>query len=291
MGAGPSAKMLNDTRAHEVSAPSGRLHAAEGQRRVSVVVITQNMADRIAECLDSVSWADEIVVVDSHSTDGTRDICRQYTDKIHERTYHYAADQKNFGIRRATGDYVLIVDADERVTEDLATEIRRALGDASPADVYCIPRRLIMQGRWIRFGGEYPRAHPRLFRNGAAAYRNQRVHAPLESNGSEAALRGDLLHYSYRDLSDLLERINTFSTRRAQDYAEVGRRIRWYHLLWAFGSFVHRFVFRGGFRDGMPGLLYCLTMGMYVLVTYAKAWYAQNPDARVPIAPTHSDGA
>ena len=263
----------------------------ERRPRLSVVVITQNVEHSIAECLDSVAWADEIVVVDSHSTDATRDICRRYTDKVHERTYRYAADQKNFGIRQATGRYVLILDADERVSPELAAEIPRVLSGPEPADVYCIPRRLMFRGRHLRFGGEYPHARPRLFRNGAALYRDQRAHAPLEYGCREVLLRGDLVHHSFRDLSDMLRRIDTFSTRRAQDLVESGRRIRWYDFLWPLGEFVHRYVLRGGFRDGMLGLFYCAVMSLYVLALYAKAWLAQHPEAQFPDALGHRDGA
>jgi len=273
----PSTETISDARPDDAARPARPHRTPESQPRVSVVVITQNMEHVIAECLDSVAWADEIIAIDSHSTDATREICRQYTDKICRRMYHYAADQKNFGIRQATGDYVLIVDADERVSTELAAEIRRVLGGPRPADVYHIPRRLIMHGRWIRFGGEYPRAQPRLFRNGTALYRNQRVHAPLEFDGSEAVLRSDLLHHSYRDLSDLLKRMNTFSTRRAQDHVERGRKIRWYHFLWVGGIFVHKYLLRGGFRDGMLGLFHSTAMSLYVLSTYAKVCYAQHP--------------
>ncbi len=259
--------------------------ASAREPRVCVVVITQNVQDRIAECLESVGWADDIVVVDSHSTDATRQICRQYTDKIYQRTYHYAADQKNFGIQQAIGEYVLVLDADERVTEGLAREIRRVLGGPAPADVYCIPRRLIIHGRWIRFGGEYPKARPRLFRNGVASYRNQRAHAPLQYDCRDELLNGDVLHYSYGSLADLFKRVNTFSTRRAQDLVESGRTIRWYHFLWAGGSFLHRYLLRGGFRDGVLGFFYCAAMSLYVLALYAKAWYAQHPLTPVPTTP------
>jgi glycosyltransferase involved in cell wall biosynthesis len=249
------------------------------RRTVSVIVLTQNVRDGIRDCLESARWADEIVVVDSHSTDSTVEICRECADKVLERTYVSAADQKNFALQHVTGDYVLVVDADERVTPELADEIQKLVAADELKDAYLMPRRLVLHGRWLRRAGLYPDAAVRFFRKGVGRFREQRVHAPLVYKGTTGRLRNAVIHYSFRGVGDLMARMNDFSSRRALDLFDEGRRVRWYHLVWPAVYFIKNYVLRGGFLDGVPGLCVWWMMTVYQFALWAKLWEAQRKSA------------
>ncbi|MFQ6098704.1 MAG: glycosyltransferase family 2 protein, partial [Armatimonadota bacterium] len=212
----------------------------------------------------------------------TVELCREYTDKVLQREYRSAAEQKNFALQHATSDYVLIVDADERVTPELASEIRDLLEGDDLKNVYLVPRRLIFHGRWLRRGGLYPARRPRFFRREAARFRDQRVHAPLLCEGEAGHLHNDVVHYSFRDVADLMRRINDFSSRRAQDCVEEGRRARWYHFIWPVIYFVRNYLLRGGFLDGVPGLCVWWMMTTYQFALWAKVWEGQRGRPRQP---------
>jgi glycosyltransferase involved in cell wall biosynthesis len=239
--------------------------------RLSVVVITLNEEDRIRDCLASVAWADEIVVVDAGSGDKTVTVAREFTDAVVIRSWEGFAAQKNFGIERATGDWILSLDADEQVEPALRAEIAAVLASPGVHAGFRIARRNIMWGRWIRHGGLYPDWQLRLFRRGHGRFVERAVHESVTVEGPVGRLTRALLHHSYRDVSDFLRRADRYATLAAEDWARGGRPFPRRRLLTApLGRFLGMYVLRGGFLDGWRGFLLAVLYAYYVFVRSAK---------------------
>lgn len=240
------------------SPPPGR----GGAPRLSVVVITRNEAGNLAECLDTVPFADEIVVVDDRSTDATREIARRYTERVLTRELDRFGRQKQFAIEQATGDWVLALDADERVTPELAAGIRAALVRDDPAvDGYKLRRLTWLFGRPVTCSGWYKCSHLRLFRRGRAHYVDRRVHefAVLQDPGRVGALPGHLEHHTYADETEYLAKLQRYTRLAAEDWYDAGRRIHvlnavWYLLIVPAAAFLRELVVQGGYRGGRTGL-------------------------------------
>ncbi len=242
-------------------------------KRLSVCVITQNEAERLRPCLESVAWADEIVVVDAESSDKTVMIAREFTDHVHVRPWPGFAAQKNFALAQATGDWILSLDADERVTPELRGEIEDVLRAEGAAAGYSIPRRNIFWGRWVRHGRLYPDWQLRLFRRGRGRFVGLEVHESVQVDGIVGRLRAPLLHTSYRDLSDLLSRFDRYSTLAAEDRIRRGRRVTVLDLaLRPLGRFLSAYVLHGGFLDGWRGFFLAALYAHYVFVRSVKVW-------------------
>lgn len=240
--------------------------------RVSVTVITWNEEERLRRCLESVTWADEIVVVDAGSEDKTVQIARSFTDHVVVRAWDGFAPQKNFALSRATGDWILSLDADEEVSPELADEIRRVIA-APAADGYAVPRRNIFWGKWVRHGLLYPDWQVRLFRRGRGRFVARQVHESIEIDGAVARLAGALVHRSYRDVADFLTRTNRYSTLAAEEWVRAGRPVRATDLvLRPLGRFLSMYVVHGGWLDGWRGFLLAVLYAYYVFVRSAKVW-------------------
>jgi glycosyltransferase involved in cell wall biosynthesis len=243
--------------------------------RVSVTIIAWNEEERLRACLESVSWADEIVVVDAESTDKTVPLAREFTDKVSVRPWPGFAVQKNFALDQATGDWILSVDADERVTPELREKIGAIVKDDGPADGYSIPRRNIFWGAWVRHGGLYPDYQLRLFRRGAGRFIEDAVHESARVVGRVETLAEPLLHHSYRDLEDFVRRSNRYSTLSARDWVRRGRPVRVRHLVTRpLGRFFSMYVVRRGFLDGWRGFVLAVLYAEYVFLRMAKVWEA-----------------
>ena len=241
--------------------------------RLSVVVITLNEEDRIQECLASVMWADEIIVVDAGSGDKTVALAREFTDHVTIRPWEGFAAQKNFGIERATGEWVLSLDADEQVEGALRDEIAAVLANPGPHVGFRIARRNIMWGRWIRHGRLYPDWQLRLFRRGRGRFVERAVHESVTVDGPVGRLTKALLHHSYRDVSDFLRRADRYSTLAAEEWARSGQPFRPYQLVTApLGRFLSMYVLHGGVLDGWRGFLLAVLYAYYVFVRSAKIW-------------------
>lgn len=256
---------------------------------LSVGIITFNEERNIRACLASVSWVDEIVVLDSGSTDGTMEICREYTDRVYSDPHWPGFGvQKNRALDKITGDWVLVLDADERVNPALRAEIEGVLAsESSSADVFEMPRRSFYCGRAIRHAGWWPDYVPRLFRRGAARFSEDLVHERLIFQGRPERLRSPLLHYSYHDLSEVLQRIDRYSSAGAENLRDrkrgsLGKAIR--HGLW---SFFRTYVLRLGFLDGREGFMLAVSNAEGVYYRYLKLYYLQNP----PSEAVHGDDA
>jgi (heptosyl)LPS beta-1,4-glucosyltransferase len=247
--------------------------------KLSVTVITHNEAADIAAALQSVAWADEIVVVDAESTDATVAIARQFTERIVVRPWAGYVEQKNHAASLASHDWILSLDADERVTPLLADEIRTTLSDLSSQPThaaYRVPRVTWHLGRWIRSTDWYPDYQVRLYDRRRARWTGRYVHEALTVGGSIGDFRGELQHFAYRDVSDHLETIDRYATLAARQMREDGRRAG---LLDLAGhpplAFLRNYVLRAGFRDGVPGFIVSAMNAYYVFLKFAKLWELQ----------------
>jgi glycosyltransferase involved in cell wall biosynthesis len=241
--------------------------------RLSVVVVTRDEEERIRPCLESVAWADELIVVDAESQDKTASIARELTDHVVVRPWPGFALQKNFGLDLARGAWILSLDADETVSPALREQIERVVADDGPRDGYEVPRRNIFWGRWVRHGGLYPDWQLRLFRRGRGRFGERAVHESVRVDGEVGRLTGHLEHRSYRDVADFLARADRYATLAAEDWVAQGRRVRaWDVAVRPLGRFVGMYVVGGGFLDGTRGFLLAALYAYYVLIRSAKVW-------------------
>jgi glycosyltransferase involved in cell wall biosynthesis len=241
--------------------------------KLSVIIICLNEQEKIRACLESVAWADEIVVCDSGSRDETLGISRQYTDRIFTDPWRGFGAHKNLALERATHPWVLSLDADERVTPALAGRIRDVLAGEAPADGYYIPRQNFFLGRWIRHGGWYPDYVLRLFRRARGRFRERAVHEAVEVNGRTGYLAEPLEHYTYDSVSAFVQRMDRYSGLAAEELRRAGVRLRpWDLLVRPFHAAVRMYLLKGGFRDGMPGLVLAGLYGAYTFAKYVKLW-------------------
>jgi glycosyltransferase involved in cell wall biosynthesis len=245
--------------------------------RLSVTIIAWNEEERLRACLESVAWADEIIVVDAESTDKTVQCAREFTDKIWVRSWAGFAAQKNFALEQATGEWVLSLDADERVTPELRQRIGRIVRANGPADGYSIPRKNVFWGAWVRHGGLYPDYQLRLFRRAAGRFADSAVHESVMVEGRVAALAEPMLHHSYRGLEDFVARSNRYSTLAAREITSRGGRAGLADVaLRPLGRFLSMYVLRRGFLDGWRGFVLAVLYANYVFLRMAKAWEARR---------------
>lgn len=257
---------------------------------VTATVITFNEAANIRAALESLSWADEIIVVDSESSDQTAAIARTFTDKVIVRPWPGYIAQKNFAAEQATHDWIFSLDADERVTPQLAAEIT-ALIDAGPkAAGYRVPRVTFHLGRWMRSTDWYPDYQLRLYDRRHARWSGKYVHESVKATGSVEDLRHELQHYAYRDLAHHSQTVDRYTTLAARQMFEEGRRAGFFDLLMQPpAAFFRNYVLRGGFRDGVPGLIVSAMNARYVGLKFAKLWELCSPSTSTPRAPGAAD--
>ncbi len=245
-------------------------------RTLSALVITFNEERNIADCLSTLAFADEIVVVDSGSSDRTREIAAAMGAKVYENPWPGYGRQKNFGLRKATGAWILIVDADERVTPELGGEISRTLGapEGPPVVAYTIPRKNHEYGRWIAHGGAYPDRQMRLLRRGKGAYNDVEVHENLIVDGEVGELDSPLLHFSERSTAERVVKVERYATLSAKERAKRGLpRVGFSRLaLHPAATFWKIYVAKRGFRDGIPGLIHAVMASFQTFLKYAKLY-------------------
>ena len=245
--------------------------------RLSVAVIAWNEEERLRACLESIAWADEIIVIDAESTDKTVQLAREFTDKLCVRPWAGFAAQKNFALEQATGEWVLSLDADERVTPELRDRIDRIVRANGPADGYSIPRKNVFWGAWMRHGGLYPDYQLRLFRRDAGRFVDSAVHESVVVEGRVEALVEPMLHHSYSGLEDFVARSNRYSTLAAQEIVSRGGRAGLADLaLRPLGRFLSMYILKLGFLDGWRGFVLAVLYANYVFLRMAKAWEARR---------------
>lgn len=243
---------------------------------LSVILITKNEAVNIRACLESVAWADEIIVVDSGSTDDTLAIARDFTPHVHVHDWPGFGAQKNRALDYATREWVFSIDADERVTPELRAEIETVLAGPQ-ADAYRVPRLSSFCGRFMHHSGWRPDYVLRLFRRSKGRFSDALVHESVQLQGSVGQLRQSLLHYSYRDFEDVIAKLNSYSSASAAMLQRRGRRgglaQAIYHGLWAF---VRTYFLRAGFLDGREGFMLAVMNAENSYYRYIKLWLKQN---------------
>ncbi|MBI2216385.1 MAG: glycosyltransferase family 2 protein [Candidatus Rokubacteria bacterium] len=241
--------------------------------RLSVTIVTWNEEERLAACLESVTWADEIIVVDAGSEDKTVEIARGFTDQVFTRSWVGFAAQKNFALDRASGDWVLSLDADEAVTPELRDEIVKILASGEGPAGYAVPRRNVFWGRWVRHGRLYPDWQIRLFRRGRGRFVDRSVHESVAIDGTVGRLDGALVHRSYRDVADFLARTNRYTTLAADEWVRAGRSVGLGDLaVRPLGRFLSMYLVHRGFLDGWRGFLLAVLYAYYVFIRSAKIW-------------------
>lgn len=248
--------------------------------KLSVVIAARNEAHQIAECVRSVSFADEVMVLDSSSTDDTARIAREAGAKVHVTDWPGYGPQQQRGISLAQGDWVLSLDADERVSPQLRAEILAAI-ERPAAEGYRLPRYSSFCGQFIDHGGWRPDYTLRLVRRDRAGFTDHFLHAHMTVDGRTADLSAPIVHYSYRDLDDVLEKLTRYSRGAAIDLQRRGRRGSLGRALasgvWAFAR---TYILRQGFRDGRMGLVLAIYNGQTAYYKYLRLWLMGEPAAR-----------
>jgi len=230
-------------------------------------------ASNIDACLASVAWADEVLVVDCGSTDRTVEIARARGARVIVKDWPGYGAQKNFAATEAANDWILSVDADERVSAELAREIRSTLAASPTVAGFRIPRVTWHLGRWIRTTDWYPDYQLRLYDRRRARWKERRVHESVTAAGPVGQLKNDLLHYAYRDITHHHQTMDRYTTLAAEDMYASGRRAGFVDVaLHPPAAFLRNYVLRRGFTDGMPGFIISVMNAHYVFLKFAKLW-------------------
>ncbi|MFZ5803161.1 MAG: glycosyltransferase family 2 protein [Candidatus Omnitrophota bacterium] len=242
--------------------------------KISAVLITKNEEKRLPACLESLRWVDEIVIVDSGSTDGTLACARRFTDKIYTAPFVNYSAQKNQAMAYAQGDWILVIDADERVSDDLASRIRGILRDGGPEKAYAIKRVTFHFGRRFRFSGTQDDYPVRLFPRGKGRY-VQPVHEKLETALPVARIEAPLWHDSSADLTQYFEKFHHYLRLEKEWLVERKRRVHfWDLILRPLWRFFYLYFLKGGFLDLYPGFLYSVLSAYYDYCKFRNSYHA-----------------
>lgn len=239
---------------------------------ISVVILTKNEAGRIADCIRSAGWAEETLVIDDESADDTVRIAESLGARVLRRAMDVEGRHRNWAYAQAKHDWILSLDADERVTHELADEIRQLFVSGGPArGYYAVPRRNYIGDRWIRYGGWYPSAQVKLLNRRVFRWEETTVHPRAISDQPSGVLKRDLVHYSYRDRDDFLRKLDRQTTLEAQKWVADGRRVTMDKALWrTIDRFIRSYVLKQGYRDGAVGFFAARMAGKYQWLSYTK---------------------
>jgi len=239
---------------------------------LTTVILTKNEQSNIEDCLKSVyKWADEIIIVDDESTDTTRDIASQYADKILVKKMDIEGVHRNWAYQQAKNGWVLSLDADERVTEELKEEITNALNHPGGKVAFSIPRRNFIGDYWIKYGGWYPSAQLKLFKKDKFKWEEVHVHPVAFADGEVGHLKADLIHYSYKDIADFINKQNRQTTLEVEKWIAQGKKIKVGKFLWrSIDRFFRSYVKKKGFRDGFYGFVVAYFASLYQFLSLLK---------------------
>lgn len=248
---------------------------------ISVLLPAWNCETTIRSTLASVSWADELFVVDSFSTDGTLAVCREYGARVVQHEYINSARQKNWAVGQCKYGWVLQIDSDETIPPELRREIEEAVSTAPPNVVaFRMPRRNHFLGRWMQHAGVYPDYQIRLFRRDAARWQEREVHAHLQLSDPAneiGTLHNAILHNHAPTISRRFRDLDRYTRYEAAELRKKGKRFHWFDLfLRPWAGFFYRYVWLGGYRDGWRGLIYCSYYPIYIFLVRAKLWEAEE---------------
>ncbi len=245
------------------------LSKSAGKATLSVILITQNEEGNILPCLKSVGWADEFIVVDSGSRDKTVELARRFGAKVLHKDFAGYGSQKQYALENSTSDWVLGLDADERVTPELRDEILNILSRDGSAKGYEIPFKNIFFGKWLRHAGLYPDYHVRLFRRSSGAFTLSTIHERVQLEQPFERCRNPVLHFSYPTIASYLKKMNRYTSL----LAEKGKPFRLGHMLLSpVSKFFRLYIAKRGYLDGLTGLVYCLLASFYNFTKDAKQW-------------------
>lgn len=244
--------------------------------KLSVIVITKNEEANIAKCLESVKWADEIIVLDSGSSDKTVEICKTFTPHVFETDWQGFGIQKQRALEKATGNWVLSIDADEIISPELRAEIENAIRQ-NQFDAFLLPRLSSYCGKFIKHGGWYPDYILRLFRREVGHFTDDVIHERVIVEGKIGQLTTPILHESYSDLSEVLEKVNSYSTLQAQKLFERGVKSSLSKAIFrALWKFIQTYFVKVAFLDGQHGLMLAISSAESVYYKYLKLLELQN---------------
>jgi glycosyltransferase involved in cell wall biosynthesis len=244
---------------------------------LSVVIITKNEEKRLVPCLESVAWADEIIVLDDESADRTAQIADDFGAKVIKRKMDVEGTHRNFGYAQAKNDWVLSLDADERVTPELRDEIIELFKKGFSTTGYNIPRRNYIGDYWVRYGGWYPSSQMKLFRKDKFKWEEVEVHPRAFLQGVAGFLKNDIIHYSYRDFSDFLNKVNKQTTWEAKKWVDDKRPMGLFKAGWrAIDRFYRTYYSKQAKKDGFMGFMVAFFAAFYQIASYAKYWEAKQ---------------
>lgn len=247
--------------------------------KLSVVIITKNEEANLPRCLKSVSFADEIVLVDSHSTDRTIEIAESFGARISTVEWHGFGHAKQRAVDQAQGEWVLSIDADEELSPALQEEIKALFAGDPTCDGYTVCRRTNFLGRWINHSGWYPDRVLRLFRKDKGGFNDAVIHEQVIVDGQVGQLRSDMYHFSYPDLESYFARSNHYTTIGAQQAHDAGKRFRISDLLLRpVAAFSKGYVTGQGFRDGLEGFMIAVLSAMAVFAKYSKLRHLERTE-------------
>ena len=238
---------------------------------LSVVVLTKNEEKRITACLDSVKWADEIIIVDDESSDRTVEFARRYTDKIFTRKMDVEGIHRNWAYAKAKNTWVLSLDADEKVSEELRQEINEILSSNTKFAAFSIPLRNYIGSYWVRHGGWYPAGKVRLFNKNKFKYEEVKVHPRVFIDGECGHLSKDIIHKGYPDLAHFLDSLNRQTTWEAEKWFSQKKPMKLGRFLWrTTDRFFRSYVMKKGYKDGFVGFVVAFYAGFYQFLSYLK---------------------
>jgi len=244
--------------------------------KLSVVILTKNEESCIAACLDSVKWADEIIVVDDESTDRTVEIVKRYAANIFFRKMDIEGKHRNWGYAQARNQWVLSLDADETVTPELKLEIEQAI-QSNEFAAFDIPLRNFISNYWVKYGGWYPASKVRLFQKDKFKYEEAQVHPRVFIDGACGHLKSDIIHRGYPDLEHFLNSVNRQSTLEAEKWIKIGRKMTLFWATWrAVDRFFRRYIRKQAYRDGLYGFVIAFFDSLYQILSYLKFREMQN---------------
>jgi glycosyltransferase involved in cell wall biosynthesis len=242
--------------------------------KISACIITLNEEANLVNCLESLSFVDEIIIIDSGSVDKTIEIANRYNASVYYREFDNYVNQKNYSLSKAKNQWVLSLDADEAVSKELKTEIESLTSpDLAIASGYQVPRLTFYLGKWIRHGGWYPNFQVRLFKKDKGFFKGFLVHEKVELVGELKSFQSPILHYSYRDISHHLHFIDKYSSLTAREKFSMGKRSGVvFSIVKGMWKFFYMYLVRFGFLDGRPGLVIAVLGAYYNFLKYIKLY-------------------
>ncbi|MCL2485778.1 MAG: glycosyltransferase family 2 protein [Endomicrobia bacterium] len=244
-------------------------------KKVSAYILTKNEEKHIKECIESVKFADEIVVIDAFSSDSTVDIAKNMGANVIQNKFEYFGQQRNFALEQCSYDWVICLDADERISPELKTEIEEQLKNNSEGDIFIAPRKSKFINKWITHSGWYPDyRHPVLFNKTKAKYKDQLVHEDIDYTGKKYYFKGDIYHYPYESIKHFVAKSDLYTDLRAKEMFKKGKKFKVINLF-ANPSvmFIKMYFIKRGFLDGLTGLILAMLYSyFYTLMKYIKLW-------------------